>query len=190
MKTADIVRKQVMPCLIPIKVFMKIVHGATSSATSEPQKSPRGGKLLSPRSKSQGSDEAAVIGAGDVPLQKHAGLTEYTAQLQSAGNDVSGFEFVDLFCGNAPLARHLRLPTDDLMLLSKSAIGAAHLESNETQLLKIVYGQAVESRARGGKSHDVHTPMLLHVVYSVVKDAAADAWLSGLAKQQGFNAFF
>jgi hypothetical protein len=60
------------------------------------------------------------------------------------------------------MVRHLKLPADDLNAMTK--ISTQHLDSNETQLLKIVYGQAVESRARGGKVHDVHTPMLLHVV--------------------------
>ncbi len=79
------------------------------------------------------------------------------------------------------LVRHLRPgATDEVGGLCKAAIKSEHIESNEMQLLKFVYGQAVESRgrdrAKGG--HDVDTPMLFHVVYCVARDAAADAWLA------------
>jgi hypothetical protein len=94
----------------------------------------------------------------------------------------SGFEFVDLYDDEkAPLVRHVRPGSpDDLSALWKAAIRGEHIESNEMQLLKIVYGQAVESRgrdrAKGG--HDVDTPMLFHVVYCAAREPAVEAWLA------------
>ncbi len=125
--------------------------------------------------------QAAVVSAGEAPLQKHA---MYPFQSREGS---SGFEFVDLYEDDkTPLVRHVRPGSpDDLSALWRAAIRGEHIESNEMQLLKIVYGQAVESRgrdrSRGG--HDVDTPMLFHVVYCVAREPAVEAWLASKSQE-------
>ncbi len=115
------------------------------------------------------------MSAGETPLQRQA---LYAFQSREAS---SGFEFVDLYEDDkAALVRHLRPGApDDLAPLWRAAVRGEHIESCETQLLKMVYGQAVESRGRGARGgHDVDTPMLFHVVHCVARDPTVDAWLA------------
>jgi hypothetical protein len=83
LQSADVVRKQVMPVLLPVKVVLKQVHTLLSAA-SEPAKSPRGGAKFSPRAKKLAGDEAALVGPGDTPLQRTNALLEHNALLAKA----------------------------------------------------------------------------------------------------------
>ena len=172
-KSADIERKQVNPTLVAIKIFMKQVHRSTQ------QEAPKSPRKFSPRKTKGASDELANIAPDDVPLQKMSAVNDYKALWTK---DNSGFEFVDLYADKTnPMMRHLRIGgnPDDISWMLQLPIRSDHLQSNETQLLKLIYGQQVESRARERqKSHDIHSPMLFHVLYCFAADAATDSWLA------------
>lgn len=200
LKKEEVDRKQVSPVYIAIKNFMQRHYNASQqqlTTSSDGRKSPRIMKL-SPRK--GGSEDGPITDPlvynepvvakykallageiGGVETVRYFFSSLFILRTISKDGEPSGYEYLDLYANKeAPMVRGLRGSVDGLFEKGDVAlppVPSDGLQSVESQLLKFIYGQAVDSRKVGKQGHDVHTPMLFHVALCLQRTPAVDTLL-------------